>query len=104
MLASVVAREREIGSPSAVRHDSDDHPRRNPRRFYSVGFEFAGTILMLLAGGYLLDRWLHTTPAFMVWGGIVGFYVAMRRLLKQAQEARKSLGPDDDSEAGQDPR
>jgi len=68
---------------------SQDSPRRNLRLFSTAGLEFAGTILAFLGGGYLLDRKLGTVPAFMIWGGAAGFALALRRLLRQAREARR---------------
>jgi len=65
-----------------------DSPRRNSRRLSAAGFEFAAIILVLLGGGYLLDRRLGTVPAFMIWGGAGGFALALYRLVKQARGAR----------------
>ena len=33
--------------------------------------------------GYLLDRWLHTKPVFMLILGGVGFYVGVRDVLRR---------------------
>ncbi len=33
--------------------------------------------------GYLLDRWLHTKPVFMLVLGAVGFYVGVRDVLRR---------------------
>jgi ATP synthase protein I len=33
--------------------------------------------------GYLLDRWLHTKPIFMLILGGVGFYVGVRDVLRR---------------------
>jgi len=42
----------------------------------SNAFEFAVTIAVFMGGGWLLDRWLHTRPAFtiaLVVFALVGF-------------------------------
>jgi F0F1-type ATP synthase assembly protein I len=61
----------------------------SPLRLSAAGIEFIGTFGLLLAGGYLLDRWLHLLPVFTVWGGVVGFGLALRNLLKQAKQVRQ---------------
>jgi ATP synthase protein I len=40
--------------------------------------------------GYLLDRWLHTKPVFMLILGGVGFYAGVRDVLRRV--ARSSDG------------
>ncbi len=36
--------------------------------------------------GYLLDRWLHTKPVFMLVLGAVGFYVGVRDVLRRVTQ------------------
>lgn len=36
------------------------------------GLTLAGATLLFALGGYYLDRWLGTEPAFVVVGGLVG--------------------------------
>ena len=68
--------------------------RRNPLRATTAGIEFIGTFGLLLAGGYALDRLLNITPALTIWGGVIGFIYALRRLLKQAKKAGKDVEED----------
>ena len=48
----------------------------------------------LLGGGvgYLLDRWLHTRPIFMLVLGIFGFVIGLRNLIKTAALLDKKDG------------
>jgi F0F1-type ATP synthase assembly protein I len=46
-------------------------------------FVMVAWVVALGGGGYLLDRWLHTSPALMLVGGVLGFAGGMRDLLKR---------------------
>ncbi|HEV8150172.1 MAG TPA: AtpZ/AtpI family protein [Gemmatimonadales bacterium] len=41
-------------------------------KYLAVGLRFAGGIVVFLFGGLLLDRWLHTTPLFLLVGVFLG--------------------------------
>ena len=77
---------------------------KNPLRLATSGFEFILTFMFFLAGGIALDRWINTTPAFTVWGAILGFGGALYRLLKQVKSASGLDTPDrkDDQTGEQD--
>jgi F0F1-type ATP synthase assembly protein I len=54
-------------------------PKRTPSReigegytYVGLGCSFAGGILVFLAAGFGLDRWLGLTPLFTVVGTLVG--------------------------------
>jgi F0F1-type ATP synthase assembly protein I len=49
--------------------------------FLLVGGVLAGGFL-----GYLLDRWWHTKPVFMLLLGAAGFFVSLRDLLRRLQK------------------
>jgi ATP synthase protein I len=53
-------------------------------RLVGLGVEFAVTVVLGLAAGYYLDRWLGTKPWLLmvgvVLGGVLGFYGFLRRL------------------------
>ncbi len=59
----------------------------------AAGFQLVFSILFFMGMGWLLDRWLHTGPAFMLVGLLVGlgagFYVF---LLKVSQEVKDEQG------------
>ena len=48
----------------------------------TAGYTLVGAILLLGAGGYLLDRWLNTTPWFMLVGLLLGMVVGFYELVK----------------------
>ncbi len=59
-----------------------------PGRALELGFEIGGCILIGLAIGYYLDRWLDTSPALLFVFMAFGFAAAVRvmiRFMKQAQ-------------------
>lgn len=41
-------------------------------KYLASGLRFGGAIVMFLLLGYLLDRWLHTVPLFLLVGTFVG--------------------------------
>ena len=52
-------------------------------------FVMVGGILVGGGLGYLMDRWLHTTPAFVLLGGAVGFGIAIRDILRRLSRETK---------------
>ncbi len=46
-------------------------------------FTFAGAILLAGGAGYLLDRWLHTKPVFMLVLGVLGFVGGVREVIRR---------------------
>lgn len=46
-------------------------------------FTFAGAILLAGGAGYLLDRWLHTKPIFMLVLGALGFIAGVREVIRR---------------------
>ncbi len=76
---------------------SDDKDRRELVRWLgilNVGWSAAGSILLGALLGYLMDRWLHTWPAFMIVlmlvGTVGGFYRAYRQIMRMTEDD----GPD----------
>jgi len=47
-------------------------PRREPPDAGSLAFTFVALVLVFTGLGYVLDRWLHTTPWLMVGGVFLG--------------------------------
>ena len=70
----------------AVTGTGEDGPSRSPSpmRLVGLGMEFAVTVVLGLAAGYYLDRWLGTKPWLLmvgvVLGGVLGLYGFLRRL------------------------
>ena len=52
-------------------------------------FVMVGGILVGGGLGYLMDRWLHTAPAFVLLGGAVGFGIAIRDILRRLSRETK---------------
>ena len=52
---------------------------------------------VLLGGGigYLIDHWLHTSPAIMLVGGAAGFGGALWNILKELSKDAKKQGSGD---------
>jgi ATP synthase protein I len=46
-------------------------------------FTFVAAILLAGGAGYLLDRWLHTKPIFMLVLGVVGFIAGIREVIRR---------------------
>jgi len=46
-------------------------------------FTFAGAVLLGGGLGYLLDRWLHTKPVFMLLLGVLGFIAGIREVIRR---------------------
>ncbi len=46
-----------------------------------MGFEFAGTVIAGVVGGYYLDEYLHTAPLFTLLLSLAGMGGALYRLL-----------------------
>jgi hypothetical protein len=58
-------------------------PQETPERelgdgykYVGLGCTFAGGILMFMAGGWALDRWLRLTPLFTIVGTLLGTVVS----------------------------
>jgi ATP synthase protein I len=57
-------------------------------------FLIVGGVLAGGFGGWLLDRWLHTSPWLMIVLGSVGFAAGLRDVLKRAErDARDNERP-----------
>jgi F0F1-type ATP synthase assembly protein I len=59
----------------------------------AVSLPFDMMMPMLVGGGvgYLIDRWLHTTPLFMLLLGFLGFGLGIRNVLARlSREERKN--------------
>jgi len=46
-------------------------------------FTLVGAILLAGGAGYLLDRWLHTKPLFMLILGGLGFVAGIREVIRR---------------------
>lgn len=57
---------------------------------FTAGFQLVFSILFFMGMGWLLDRWLHTAPAFMLVGLVVGlaagFYVFLAKINQEVKD------------------
>jgi F0F1-type ATP synthase assembly protein I len=60
-------------------------------------FIMVGGVLVGGGAGYLLDRWLHTSPALALVGGAFGFGVALRDVLRRLWHEEKKYKQGNDS-------
>ena len=77
----------------------NDEAARRWLRYVTVGTEFGLTFILMLALGYWLDiRDGESLPAYMLTCGVLGFAMAMYRLLRQAQDIRRRAAPHETNE------
>jgi F0F1-type ATP synthase assembly protein I len=56
-------------------------------------FLLAGGTLVGGLFGFLLDRWLHTKPYLMILLGAVGFFAAVRDMLRRLEKNDSDVPP-----------
>jgi len=77
---------------------SPEPPKRQADflRQYAMAIELpvamVGWIIACGGAGYLLDRWLHTSPAFMLVGGALGFAGGMWDLIRRLSRGERRQG------------
>lgn len=75
-----------------------DRKKISPGTMKAIGvawaLPFELVVPMFVGGGvgYLLDRWLHTSPLFMLVLGFMGFGVGLRNMLKTASSLDRKNG------------
>lgn len=55
-------------------------------RYSGLGCMFAAAVLVFLAAGWLLDRWLGTLPVFTTIGALAGAALATLSIWRHLQE------------------
>jgi ATP synthase protein I len=69
-------------------------------RYSALGLELAISVLVGVAIGYYLDKWLGTAPWLLIlWTGI-GFAAGVRSLYRAALRSGKDLGDNGKDEGG----
>ena len=65
-------------------------------KYVSLGLTFASGIVVFLFAGLVLDRWLGTTPIFILIGTFLGtvlsFLTVYRKLEAEARQRREQKG------------
>jgi len=73
---------------------------REGYKYLGLGMQFASGIILFVVGGYLLDRWLGTTPAFTIAGTLLGATLSFvnvyfkLKALTEAERKRREGGSD----------
>jgi ATP synthase protein I len=87
----------QVIGPDRVMDDNDDHDtdRRDARASPNIGIAFdlglrlGISVGLGLAGGLLLDSWLHTSPIFTLVGMVLGIGAAMYTIWDVARDAMR---------------
>ncbi|MEO6015201.1 MAG: AtpZ/AtpI family protein [Devosia sp.] len=69
-------------------------------RAMRLGTEFIAAILVGAVAGYLLDRWLNTTPWIMLVLLLVGFAAGVLNVVRAAEQMNKASPPPPGSDLG----
>lgn len=83
-------------SPSGGKRDRDpdwQSSLHDAGPYLTIGIQLAGTMIVYVIGGYLIDRWLDTTPIFLIVGSILGmvaFFIQIVRLTRDLNEKSES--------------
>ncbi len=64
---------------------------------WGIALEFIVSILLFTGGGWLLDRWLGTSPWFLIAGMGVGLFGGVYRLLREARALDHKGGGQEES-------
>ena len=75
--------EKQKGSEKSPILDKTKQVTNDSAIAMELPFTFAGAILLAGGAGYLLDRWLHTKPIFMLIFGAIGFIAGVREVLRR---------------------
>ncbi len=74
---------------------AQDEATRDAFRYMDVGWTMLASVTAGLLGGWLLDRWLHTSPWLLVVGALLGIGTGLYELILVAlkADAKKKKGP-----------
>lgn len=86
MMAAMLATGRTPDSPTPA--------QRASRQAAGAGFEFAASVGAMTILGYFVDRWLDTSPTWLLVGALVGFigggwnlYKAVKKMMRANERA-----------------
>ena len=79
--------------------------------YLGLGFQFAGTMVFFIGGGYLLDRWLGLMPWLTIAGALLGIVAVLALLFRistqlgqPSTKSSRSAKTPHDGEGGVPPR
>ena len=81
---------------------SRDDQMRDASQAFMLVLNFIGMILLFAAGGWLLDRWLDTSPTFTLIGLAFGFGGGIYQFFRAATRLGKSGNRPDGNEDRKD--
>lgn len=81
-----------MASPNPAPHKRPNNVLQQVGMAMELPFTLIGAILAGGGLGYLLDRWLHTSPILMLVGGVAGFALGFWDLLKRLRRGEKNQG------------
>jgi len=61
-------------------------------KYLAIGLRFAGGIVVFVFAGLLLDRWLHTTPIFVVVGTLLGAVLGFLSVYRELGAEGRKVG------------
>lgn len=68
-------------------------------RYSGLGCAFAAGVMLFMAGGWFLDRWLGVLPLFTVVGALIGAALSTLSIYRRLQAGAE----DDESQRGEGP-
>ena len=77
---------------------------REALRHVAVGWEIVLCLGIGYGAGWLLDRWLHTSPYLKIVGALFGLAAAVKTLVNVVKAYRRAVGPDDEFDENAPPR
>jgi ATP synthase protein I len=75
--------ERSTGLPGTSRATKPNPEEKSPWRYAGLGLQFAGTSLLFVWFGYMLDNWMGWTPWGLVSLGMLGVIGGLYLLIKE---------------------
>ncbi len=77
-----------------------EEDRRRIGAYLSLGTTYAFTILAFTGLGWIVDRWLATSPAFTLIGVFLGGAAAFYNLVRRVREIEKDAGAQKEKNGG----
>ncbi len=73
-------------SPQSSNQDSDQETNRKTGIAYAAGFTLFASVAGLTGLGWLLDKWFHTAPWFLVLGIVLGSIAGLYQFIRMSSK------------------